>query len=259
LKKYHFIAGLPRSGTTLLSTILKQNPKFEASISSPLMRITRSIIEDSNAQSGYLTECTPTKQRQLIKNVFDTYYDDSKKSIAFNTNRGWPFLLPAIKDLYPDSKIILCVRDIGWVLDSFEVLRRKNPYVLSNMFTTEQAATVYSRCNTLLHEKGVVGYAYSAVKEALASEYKDSIMLIDYKDLTQQTEEVIKLLYKFIGQKFYQHNFTNVEASYNEFDKDVRMPGLHTTRRQIEYIERESIIPQDIWNSVKSMNIWDSL
>jgi sulfotransferase len=33
---YHFISGLPRSGFTLLSAILRQNPRFYADISLPV-------------------------------------------------------------------------------------------------------------------------------------------------------------------------------------------------------------------------------
>ena len=32
----HFISGLPRSGSTLLAAILRQNPRFHAGMSSPV-------------------------------------------------------------------------------------------------------------------------------------------------------------------------------------------------------------------------------
>lgn len=33
---YHFISGLPRSGSTLLAAILRQNPRFLAATTSPV-------------------------------------------------------------------------------------------------------------------------------------------------------------------------------------------------------------------------------
>jgi sulfotransferase len=36
LQRFHFISGRPRSGSTLLSAILSQNPRFNAGVSSPL-------------------------------------------------------------------------------------------------------------------------------------------------------------------------------------------------------------------------------
>ena len=36
MTQFHFIAGLPRSGSTLLAAILRQNPAITASMSSPV-------------------------------------------------------------------------------------------------------------------------------------------------------------------------------------------------------------------------------
>lgn len=250
MKKYHFIAGLPRSGTTLLSTILKQNPRFEASISGPLARIVRATIQESNGQGGYQTECPPEKVKNILGGIFDNYYNDSSKEVAFNTNRGWPLLLSTTKDLYPESKLLMCVRDVGWVLDSFETLFRKNPYSFTNMFSKEQNTNVYSRCQTLLDNSATLGFAYAAVKEGITSEHKSSIMVIDYDNLAKNPEMIMKAVYNFIDEPYYQHDFDNVEASYDEFDMEVNLPGLHKTRKKVQHIQRESVIPPDIWNMV---------
>ena len=34
--RHHFITGMPRSGSTLLSAILQQNPRFRATVTSPV-------------------------------------------------------------------------------------------------------------------------------------------------------------------------------------------------------------------------------
>ena len=256
MKKYHFIAGLPRSGTTLLSTILKQNPKFEASISGPLARYVRAVIQESSAQGGYRFECPPEKRKKLINGLFENYYDDPTKEVAFNTNRGWGLLLPTVKDLYPSSKVILCVRDIGWILDSFETLQRKNPYVFTSMFSPDENTNVYSRCEALLSPGRTLGFAYNAVKQAITGEFKQDVMIIDYVQLASQPEMTMKNVYNFIGEEYYAHDFDNVEASYDEFDEDVQLPGLHTTRKKIEYIPRDTILPPDIWQQVKGMEVW---
>ena len=256
MKKYHFISGLPRSGTTLLSTILKQNSKFESSISGPLARFARAIIQESSSQGGYRFECPADKRKKLINGLFENYYDDPTKEVAFNTNRGWGLLLPLIKDLYPDSKLILCVRDIGWILDSFETLQRKNPYVFTSMFSPEENTNVYTRCETLMNPGRTLGFAYNTVKQAITSEHKHSIMVIDYVQLASHPEQTLKSIYKFIDEPYFDHDFENVEASYDEFDEDVQLPGLHTTRKKVEYIQRETIIPPDIWNMVRGMEVW---
>lgn len=256
MKQYHFISGLPRSGTTLLSTILRQNPKFEASISGPLARFVRGVIQESSSQGGYRFECPPEKRKKIISGLFDNYHDNPDTEVAFNTNRGWGLLLPTIKDLYPDSKMIMCVRDIGWVLDSFEVLQRKNPYVFTSMFGPDEGINVYTRCETLLNPGRTLGFAYNAVKQAITSEHKKSIMILDYDKFVMNPEKHMKSIYAFIDQPYFEHDFNNVEASYDEFDEDVQLPGLHTTRKKVEFIKRETILPPDIWNMVRGMEVW---
>lgn len=253
---HHFISGLPRSGTTLLSTILNQNPKFAASISGPLARFVRAIITESSTQGGYRFECPPAKRKKLIKGLFDNYYDDDSKEVYFNTNRGWPLLLPVIKDLYPETKVLMCVRDIGWVLDSFETLQRKNPYTFTTMFSPEENATVYTRCETLLNPGRTLGFAYNCVKQGITGEHKNSIMLIEYNNLARNPEMMMRSVYKFIKEPYFAHDFNNVEASYDEFDEDVQLPGLHQTRKRVQFIQRDSILPPDIWQRVQGMEVW---
>jgi len=241
---------LPRAGTTLLSTILNQNPRFQASISGPLARFTRAIITESSSQGGYRTECPPEKRKQLISGLFDNYYDTPDKEVFFDTNRGWGLLLPTIKDLYPQSKLIMCVRDVSKVLNSFETLYRKNPYSFTSMFSQSENTNVYSRCESLLDQNRTLGFAYAAVKETLMSEHKKSVMVLEYNQLAKSPDATMKAIYKFINEPFYQHDFNDVEASYDEFDADVQLPGLHTTRKVVSFNEPMMVLPLDIQHTV---------
>ena len=256
MTQYHFISGLPRAGTTLLSTILNQNPRFQASISGPLARFARSIIQESSAQGGYRIQCPAEKRKQIIQGIFDNYYDTPDKEVVFDTNRGWTLLTPLIKEIYPTSKIICCVRDIKWILDSFEQLVRKNALNATNMFSPEENTNVYTRCQTLLRDDRTLGFAYMGLKQAITGNEKKNIMLVEYEQLCKKPDLTMKAVYKFIGQPEFAHDFDNVAASYDEFDDDVNLVGLHTTRKKVQWIERELILPPDIIQHVKGMECW---
>lgn len=256
MKKYHFISGLPRSGSTLLSTIMRQNPRFEASIASPLRSFASAIIQESASQGGYRFECPPAKRKKLIHGLFANYYDDPAKEVAFNTNRGWAAALHLIKDLYPESKMLMCVRDLGWILDSFETLMRKSPYTVPTVFTPQENVSVYSRCDTLMHPARPVGGAYCAVKQAITSEHRNSILLIEYEDLARMPERTMRSVYSFINEPYFPHDFENCEAAYDEFDDEIQIPGLHRTRKKVEFVQRPTILPPDIWHKVKGAEVW---
>ncbi len=256
MKKFYFISGLPRSGTTLLSTILNQNPKFQASISGPLARFVRAVIEQSSAQGGYRFQCDEVKRKKIIEGLFDNYYDAPDKEVFFDTNRGWNLLLPTIKDLFPYTKVLVCVRDIGWILDSFETLARKNPYSVSTMFSEPENTNVYTRSQTLMQDNKTVGFAYMALKHAITSAEKTMLMLVEYEQLSKQPKETMQAVYKFIGQPYFEHDFDNVATSYDEFDSDVNLKGLHTTRKKVEFVPRETVLPPDIWQRYSGLEVW---
>ena len=101
-----------------------------------------------------------------------------------------------------------------------------------------------------------LGFAYNAVKQAITGEFQDSIMIVEYDTLAKKPDETMKRIYNFIGEEFYQHDFDNVEASYDEFDDEVQLPGLHTTRKKVEFKQRPTILPPDIWQRVQGMEVW---
>lgn len=252
----HFISGLPRSGSTLLSTILNQNPDFYADISSPLARFVRSIVTESYASPGYHLQCNEEKRIKLIQNLITTYNYDNSEKICFNTNRGWTALVDLLAISNPESKIICCVRDINWILDSFELLFRKNPFSISQMYSPEESQTVYTRCDALMNPGHTLRFAYDCLKESITGYNKNKLFILEYNELTKNPEKTIKSLYKFIDQPYFEHDFELVEASYNEFDLDAKINGLHKIRKGVKYIEREYVLPPDIVNKYKELEVW---
>jgi len=51
--KFHFISGLPRSGSTLLSALLKQNPRFSAGMSGPVAGMFNTITGEMSARNEF--------------------------------------------------------------------------------------------------------------------------------------------------------------------------------------------------------------
>lgn len=256
MQKYHFISGLPRSGSTLLSTILNQNPNFNANISSPLARFVRAIITESHAGPGYQLQCDENRRIKLIQSLIENYYYDADEQVCFNTNRGWTALTDVLTKTNPDSKIICCVRNITEILDSFELLFRKNPFSISKMYSPEEATTVFTRCDALMAPGHTVRFAYDCLQEAMTGPNANKIFLIEYEQLAKNPELIMKALYNFIGEPYFQHDFDNVEASYDEYDMDANMNGLHKIRKGVSYIERQPILPPSILQKYSNLEGW---
>ena len=256
MKKYYFIAGLPRSGSTLLSAILNQNPLFSASVTSPVIQLIRKnyeIINDDKEFSSFFKEET---LKNILKGIFDSYYITNNKKVIFDTNRMWPNLIYLLKSLYPYTKMILCVRDIPWVLDSLEKLRNNSPLGIPNIYPSGVDLNVYTRTNFLMYENNLVGSSYTAIKSIMTGPFSNDVMFVDYDELCKNPEGMIKAVYNFIDQDYFKHNFNDVEVKFDEYDNHLRMKYAHTTRKKIELIERKSILPPDLWHQYSGLEVW---
>lgn len=253
-KKYHFITGLPRSGSTLLSSILLQNPRFHSSITDPLASFVKGMIETIGTEPGVKFEVPVERRKNAISGMFDGFYSHIEKPVIFNTNRAWTYLTPAMKEIYPDSKFIVCVRDINWILDSFEVAQRKDP-LSYNTVGGSIAKSVYQRVETFMTDEGIVGFPYIGIKQAITGNEKRDLILVEYDQLCRNPERILRSIYNFIGEEYYEHDFNNVERNWDEYDAEIGIK-LHRVRQKVEFIPRNFIIPPDILQKYANMEVW---
>lgn len=253
-KKYHFITGLPRSGSTLLTSVLNQNPRFHSSITDPLCDLARGVIENCQNSPGMKSAVPVERRKNLVRSLFGGYYQDIDKEVIFNTNRAWTYLTNVVHDLYPKSKFIVCVRDINWVLDSFECAHRRNPFS-TNTVTGGLSNSVYQRAENLMKEDGVVGFPYVGIKQAITGSEQSSLFLLEYEKFCKDPKNTIRVLYNFIEEPYYEHDFDDVEASWDEYDSEIGIK-LHDVRKKVEFRERKFILPPDILNKFANMEVW---
>ncbi|MFB2654595.1 Sulfotransferase domain [Shewanella putrefaciens] len=252
----HFISGLPRSGSTLLAGILRQNPRFHAAMSSPVAGLVNGALEQMGAGSESYSFFDEQKRKAICRALIDAYYSDKSQAVIFDTNRLWTARLHQLVELVDDFKVICCVRNPAWIMDSFEKIYRKNPFDYSRMFNAATRQTVYSRCEALINTGGSVGAAWTALKEAYYGEYSERLLLVDYDLLTQHPARTLELIYRFIGEPLFAHDFDNVDYSENEFDQNLGVKGLHNVGRKVEFKNRRSILPPDLFVKYQEMDFW---
>lgn len=255
-QQLHFISGLPRSGSTLLAGILRQNPRFHAAMSSPVAGLVQGALEQMGAGSESYAFFNEAKRKTICRALIDAYYADKTQPVLFDTNRQWTARMHQLVELVDGFKMICCVRNPAWVMDSFEVIHRKNPFDYSRMFNAANRQTVYSRCEAMMSAGGAVGSAWTALKEAYYGELSDRLLLVDYDLLTQHPRRTLELIYRFIGEAWFEHDFDNVEYSENEFDHSLGVKGLHDVKRKVAFKARRSILPPDLFAKYQDMDFW---
>ena len=84
----HFISGLPRSGSTLLAALLRQNPRFEAGMSGPLAGLFGALLGEMSARNEFSVFIDDAKRQRILHGLFDNFYAECDAEVIFDTNRG---------------------------------------------------------------------------------------------------------------------------------------------------------------------------
>jgi hypothetical protein len=70
MPNYHFISGLPRAGSTLLSAILLQNPRFHAGMTNPLEALYSGMLQQFGAGTEFGPVITIDERRGLVRGLY---------------------------------------------------------------------------------------------------------------------------------------------------------------------------------------------
>jgi sulfotransferase len=227
-------------------------------MTSPVGSLFTGMLNQFGAGSEFGPVLDRDTRRRLLQGLFDSYYaDQADTSVVFDTNRLWAARLPAVLDLFPDAKVIACVRNVAWVMDSLERLYRADPYEQTKLFGSDaERNTVYSRLETLAQYNRLVGFAWSALKEAYYGAQAGSLLVIEYELLAQAPERVLRLVYEFLGEPWFEHDFCNVSYDAPAFDEALGVSGLHRVRPQVAMEARRTVLPPDLFEKYAQLSFW---
>ena len=253
----HFISGLPRSGSTLLAALLRQNPALHAGITSPLGSLVGAMLREVSQGNETSVLIDDAQRQALLRGLFDNYYHAIHPTrTVFDTNRAWCVRLHLLATLFPRAKVICCVRHIPWIIDSVERLIRQNRWELSKIFEFDPTGTAYSRAEGLISRAGMVGFALNALKQAMHSDESDRLLLLSYETLTREPAYAMQVVYDFTGLPPFEHDFANIVLDATEFDARLGTPGLHAVRPMVQPVERLTILPPDLWRRYERESVW---
>ena len=252
----HFISGLPRSGSTLLAALLRQNPRIQAGMTSPVGSLTAALLREMSQGNESAVFIDDAQRAAVLRAVFAAYYAGGRP-LVFDTNRMWCARLPLLATLFPRAKVVCCVRHVPWVLDSIERLIRGNPLQLSRIFNFDPGGTVYSRVEGLGSGAGLVGYAWNALREAAWGGQADRLLFVTYESLTAAPQRVLDAVYEFIGEPSFTHDPANLRFDdATEFDARLGTPGLHRVGPVVQAPVRRSILPPDLFARYEPDSFW---
>lgn len=265
------MAGLPRSGSTMLSAILNQNPRFYSGPSSPVVPTMLALEQSLNQDELFLAFPKFDFAQKLISSVLDQYYSDTDKPVVFEKNRSWVNRVNYINGYFgiENPKILFPVRDVSEILASFISMIRRNPHIINERLNFIDQSLVQqgiplndeNRCRAIAGP-GILGQSFDGLKKALSEGYRNNIHFIEYKDLVNNPEQTMRKIYDFLGEEYFEHDFDNITNIHQENDAQIYgFQDMHAVRKKVESIAAspEEVLPASILELVKGAEFWKDL
>ena len=142
-----FLIGFPRSGTTLLDTILRSHPEIDVIEEKPLMNSVERIIKSKFKYSLDELNKLNSKDLEILRNhyleILENNCDNKSAKILIDKFPFQTVCLPLINLLFPNSKIIFTHRNpYDTVLSCFQQAFEPNN-AMSNFRSIESTAKIY--------------------------------------------------------------------------------------------------------------------
>ena len=236
------MAGLPRSGSTLLSAILNQNPDIYVTPSADTSFLMLSLYKTSQISESYHSGFAPEGYKNIMAKLPDAFYEHIDKPYIIDKNRSWgtPENIE-VAELFSDKVKIICpVRPILEILASFVWLADKNPDNFIDKFVPNYPVSQFrpkndARCDALMAADHHIETNIFSLASSLDPRHEGKFHFVAYADLVSKPEKVIQALYKFLEIPEFPHQFNNLKWPLMPNEASVYgIPNMHTIRSKID-------------------------
>ena len=184
---------------------------------------------------------------KLVRQIPDTYYADTQKSIIVDKCRSWT--LPANMQMLGkyfdnDPKVIVMVRPLQEIVASFMALRQANGW--QNL------------------EQGLLDNGSEPIMRSLAGvewankNNNGEFMFVTYDDLVNNTKWTLLRIYDHCGWEPFKHDINNIVNTHKENDSVYGLIGQHDVRSSISRRQINVEMSDELLDRCKQLDEWSS-
>jgi hypothetical protein len=233
-KNLHFLAGIPRSGSTVLAAILNQNKTVHVSTTSGLVHVLNALaVSWHSTDLLNKNDLERKKLAQTMRGTIDAFYENVSAPIIVDKSRGWsvPMIMQSMNQVLDrEIKIIATVRSIPDCAASF--VRIAKPENLDTFLATGQLID---------HLKA----AYISLQSGY-EQTPNNFLFVEYDDLVSNPKKQLDRIHEFLGLATFEYNFNDIDgSSVTEDDENLHgFAGMHDIKPVLEAQHKEN--PKDI-------------
>jgi sulfotransferase len=257
------LSGLPRSGSTVLASMLNQSPEIEVTKTSPLLDV-MCLVEE---QWGNLTASDtdykqPTIRNEVLKGILQSGHAHRSKPVIVDKHRLWPRKYELMNSI-GCRKIICTVRDITEIVASFLILIEKNShkvtYIDEDLISNNLPINTKNRANLLLNK--YINHPYTSFRVGYQSKKLD-MLILSYNDIVDFPQETVNKVCEFVGTESYQVNTQDLQPMNENDAAHGGLEGLHHIRPQLKRVSKSAIeiLGHDLHKQITDMKLefWKS-
>lgn len=239
-KQMVFLSGLPRTGSTLLNSILYQNPRIHTEGQSALPQLMWDMHTSCNYSLTSASHLLRANHREdtgdeLLRSIPKIYYRNVDRPIVVDKSILWcvPGNYWMITEwINPDPRVIVLVRPVEEIYRSIRNLNPDDPRLQEEILFKEQTPPLM--------------WPLEGVRYARENN-NGNFLFINYHDLVDDTTNVLHKIYDFCGWKKFKHTLDNISSSNTEDDLVHGFPGMHDIRSEISRREvRYELTPREL-------------
>ncbi len=248
---------MPRSGSTLLASLLSQRPDTYVSPTSNLVDIMGAVttaFKESRASLIYRNDRTSELYR-ILRGVVDAKYAERDESVIIDKDRRWPNL--AIMDtmnkvLDGPIKIVATVRPMAECVASFYKVHRS---AVPCQFCSHKALKdVKSWVDTSPEMKHMTN-SHRILKRGYENK-PENFCLIEYDKLCDNPQGELDRVADFLGVERHTYNPHIDQVDEDDFVWGVE--GLHTLGSTIKKTKRDTkqILGDELFKYFQNTDFW---
>lgn len=249
-KNIVFLSGLPRTGSTLLTSILSQNPDIYVDGSSPLARILFGVSRTCNffASEGLIRIGREDFTEELLTTIPEMFYKNVNHKYIVEKDRAWGRdELDLIKYVSEKPRVLMMIRPITDIVRSFVHVKRIN--------------------GDLLPEKDLLIAGVDPFMDAIQNtayalqNVSDKFLFGTYDQLVTEPDYFMNKVYDFWGIPSFSHSYTKIKNPKPENDRAFRTEGLHDVRPNLKKRVYETKVSKHLWKFAKELDValWEDV
>jgi sulfotransferase len=231
---FHFYAGMPRSGGTVLASILSQNPYVHVTSNTALYDVLNAANKAWRHAPTVISHPMHEQRANMNRAIINSMWAHCQKPIVIDRNRSWAHAMPISRKWFEkDIKVIASIRDIPGIITSWVTLYKRETGDHSQAGTERIANEMW---DTFTKE-----FTETFVK--LKREAGDRVLFFEYDDITSNPRYHLSQIEDFLDLPKFEYDLENIKGDFQ--DRNIVPGGLKGIHRIRPKYEKVSVPPEE--------------